>query len=271
MPIGAAVVAEAGALYAVYMEKKQVYVRSFQNERDAFARIVALQDDVFLEFENALKSLVFQYSTTNYENRFVAGASAELLVKCLLELAFINVDAVGGEEPGIDLASKDLRISVKVQFGKLTDVRIRNIMGGTKLTSSSTEGEWTEATVMVLPGIGLVYGDPESQGLTSGLFWSTDALILKKSAILDHVKSHPELVRKLAVPENDKIVRKVASYIVVADLLADSRFPLLQKAFARRDRFDSRIGRIRELESLRSSGAIDQEEYDLLRIEALQK
>jgi hypothetical protein len=144
-------------------------------------------------------------------------------------------------------------------------------MGGTKLTSSSTEGEWTEATVMVLPGIGLVYGDPESQDLTSGLFWSTDALILKKSAILDHVKSHPELVRKLAVPENDKIVRKVASYIVVADLLADSRFPLLQKAFARRDRFDSRIGRIRELESLRSSGAIDQEEYDLLRIEALQK
>jgi hypothetical protein len=137
------------------MEKKQVYVRSFQNERDAFARIVALEDEVFSEFESALKSLIFQYSTTNYENRFVTGAAVELLVKCLLELAFINVDAVGGETPEIDLASKDLRVSVKAQFGLLSDVRLRNIMGSTENVPTSTEGEWTEATVMLLPGIGL--------------------------------------------------------------------------------------------------------------------
>ena len=52
------------------MEKKAVYVRSYQNERNAFARIAALPEEVFSEFESALKSLVYQYSTTNYENRF---------------------------------------------------------------------------------------------------------------------------------------------------------------------------------------------------------
>lgn len=251
------------------MEKKQIYVRSYENERDAFARIVTLQDEVFSEFQNALTSLVFQYSTTNYENRFVAGAAAELLVKCLLELAFINVDAVGGDTPGIDLASKDLRISVKVQFGRFSNVRVRNIMGDTKLKSSSTEGEWTEATIMVLPGIGLVYGDPESIVLRDGLSWSTDALILSKESILEHVKLHPEFVRKLTVPKNDKTVRKVASNMVVADLLSDPQFPLLQKAFSRRNRFESKLGRIRDLKVLLDSGEVTQSEYERLRSEAL--
>jgi len=263
-------VAEAGALYAVGMEKKQVYVRSFQNERDAFARIVALEDEVFSEFESALKSLIFQYSTTNYENRFVTGAAVELLVKCLLELAFINVDAVGGETPEIDLASKDLRVSVKAQFGSLSDVRLRNIMGSTENVPTSTEGEWTEATVMLLPGIGLVHGDPESKTLNDGLYWSRDALMLGKKVILEHIKQRPELVRRLVVPQNDSIVRKVASTSVVATLLSDSRFPLLQKAFLRRNQFDSRVGRIKELEALRSSGTIDQVEYEQLRAEALE-
>lgn len=243
---------------------------SYQNERDAFARIAGLSDEVFSEFESALKSLIYQYSTTDYENRFVTGAAVELLVKCLLELAFINVDAVGGETPGIDLASKDLRVSVKAQFGSFSDVRLRNIMGSTDNIPLNTEGEWTEATVMLLPGIGLVYGDPESKTLTNGLYWAKDALILRKNAILEHIEQRPEPVRRLVVPQNDGIVRQVASTSVVATLLSDSRFPLLQKAFQRRNQFDSRIGRIKELESLRSSGAIDQAKYEQLRAEALE-
>jgi hypothetical protein len=252
------------------MEKKPVYIRSYQNERDAFARIAELPDEVFSEFESALKSLVYQYSTTDYENRFVTGAAVELLVKCLLELAFINVDAVGGETPGIDLASKDLRVSVKSQFGSFSDVRLRNIMGSTDNVPTNTEGEWTEATVMLLPGIGLVYGDPESETLRNGLYWSIDALMLDKKAILEHIEQRPEFTRRLIVPKNDGIVRKVASTSVVATLLSDSRFPLLQKAFQRRNEFDSRIGRIKELEALRSSGAIDQVKYEQLRAEALE-
>lgn len=251
------------------MEKRPVYIRSYHNERDAFARIADLPNEVFSEFESALKSLIYQYSTTDYENRFVTGAAVELLVKCLLELAFINVDAVGGETPGIDLASKDLRVSVKAQFGSFSDVRLRNIMGSTDTIPSNTEGEWTEATIMILPGIGLVYGDPESKTLTNGLYWSKDALILRKKAILEHIEQRPEFTRSLTVPQNDGIVRKVASTSVVATLLSDSRFPLLQKAFLRRNQFDSRIGRIKELEALRASGAIDQIKYDQLREEAL--
>ena len=252
------------------MEKKAVYVRSYQNERNAFARIAALPEEVFSEFESALKSLVYQYSTTNYENRFVTGASVELLVKCLLELAFMHVESVGGGTPGIDLASKDLRVSVKAQFGKLSDVRLRNLMGSAKVVPSSTEGEWTEATIMVLPGIGLVYGDPESPVLAGGLYWTKDALLLRKEAILEHTKLRPESIRVLHVPKNDKTVRKVASTSVVATLLSDSRFPLLQKAFLRRNKFDSKIGRIKEIEGLRESGAINQARYDELRAEALE-
>jgi hypothetical protein len=252
------------------MEKRPVYIRSYQNERDAFARVTELPDEVFSEFESALKSLIYQYSTTDYENRFVTGAAVELLVKCLLELAFINVDAVGGETPGIDLASKDLRVSVKAQFGSFSDVRLRNIMGSTDTMPSNTDGEWTEATIMLLPGIGLVYGDPESKTLTNGLYWSKDALILRKKAVLEHIEQRPDFTRRLMVPQNDGIVRKVASTSVVATLLSDSRFPLLQKAFLRRNQFDSRIGRIKELEALRSSGAIDQIKYDQLRAEALE-
>jgi hypothetical protein len=123
---------------------------------------------------------------------------------------------------------------------------------------------------MLLPGIGLVYGDPESKTLTNGLYWAKDALILRKKAILEHIEQRPELVRRLVVPQNDGIVRQVASTSVVATLLSDSRFPLLQKAFQRRNQFDSRIGRIKELEALRSSGAIDQAKYEQLRAEALE-
>jgi len=252
------------------MEKKAVYIRSYQNERDAFARIVELPEEVFSEFERALKSLIYQYSTTDYENRFVTGAAVELLVKCLLELAFINVDAVGGDTPGIDLASKDLRISVKAQFGSFSDVRLRNIMGSNETSTIDTDGEWTEATLMILPGIGLVYGDPEFKNLARGLYWSKDALILRKKAILEHSQLNPNLVRRLIVPQNDGKVRKVASTSVVATLLSDPQFPLLQKAFLRRDRSDSKIGRIKELKSLRETGEIDQEEYEQLRSEALQ-
>jgi len=252
------------------MENKAVYIRSYQNERDAFARMAGLPHEVFSEFENALKSLIYQYSTTDYENRFVTGAAVELLVKCLLELAFINVDAVGGETPGIDLASKDLRVSVKAQFGSFSDVRLRNIMGSTDTIPKNTVGEWTEATIMLLPGVGLVYGDPESRALTNGLYWAKDALILSKKAILDHIQLNPNFVRTLKVPRNDGIVRKVASTSVVATLLSDPQFPLLEKAFARRNRFDSRIGRLSELNALLKNGTINQTEFHQLRSQALQ-
>jgi hypothetical protein len=95
-------------------------------------------------------------------------------------------------------------------------------------------------------------------------------LILRKKAVLEHIEQRPDFTRRLMVPQNDGIVRKVASTSVVATLLSDSRFPLLQKAFLRRNQFDSRIGRIKELEALRSSGAIDQIKYDQLRAEALE-
>jgi len=251
------------------MEKKPIYVRSYQNEREAFGRIAALPEEVFAEFENALKSLVYQYSTTDYENRFVTGAAVELLVKCLLELAFMHVDAVGGDTRGIDLSSKDLRISVKAQFGAFSDVRLRNVMGSTGMASTSTDGEWTEATVMVIPGIGLVYGDPESTTLTGGLYWAKDALILKKKAVLEHIQEHPEFIRRLTVPQNDGIVRQVASTSVVSTLLSDSRFPLLQKAFLRRKAIDSRLGRLKELEQLRANDVSDLLTYEQLRAEAL--
>lgn len=244
--------------------------RTFENERAAFRRIADLPQDVFSEFENALKSLVYQYSTTDYENRFVTGAAVELLVKCLLELAHMHVDAVGGGSKGIDLSSKDLRISVKAQFGKFADVRLRNIMGSPDDSSQSTEGAWTEATMMVIPGVGLVYGDPESVTLTEGLYWAKDALILRKKAIVGHMQEHPEFIRRLVVPENDGVVRQVASTSVVAALLSDPRFPLLNKAFQRRNAFDSRIGRLKELEQLRESGMIDSAKYDQLKAEALQ-
>lgn len=101
------------ASYTSQMEKMPIYVRSYENERKAFRRVLELPDAVFSEFEAALKSLVYQYSTTDYENRFVTGAAVELLVKCLLELAFTHVDSVGGHAKGIDLSSADLRFSVK--------------------------------------------------------------------------------------------------------------------------------------------------------------
>ena len=44
------------------MEKKAIY-RSYQNERDAFARIAELPDEVFSEFESALKSLIYQLNS----------------------------------------------------------------------------------------------------------------------------------------------------------------------------------------------------------------
>jgi hypothetical protein len=257
------------ASYTSHMEKKPIYVRSYDNERKAFRRVLELPDAVFSEFEAALKSLVYQYSTTDYENRFVTGAAVELLVKCLLELAFSHVDSVGGHAKGIDLSSADLRFSVKAQFGTLSDIRLRNIMGSANAGSPSTLGEWNEATVMLIPNVGLVYGDPESSILQAGLYWAKDALIMRKSAILEYIQLNPDYVRPLEVPQNDGVVRQVASTSVVATLLADPQYPLLQKAFMRRKSIDSRIGRLAELEQLLARGAIDQEKFAQLKEQAL--
>jgi hypothetical protein len=251
------------------MSTKPAGQRTFENERAAFRRIAELPDHVFAEFEGALHSLVYQYSTTNYENRHVTGAAVELLMKCLLELAYMHVDAVGGESKGIDLASSDLRISVKSQFSGFSDLRLRNVMGTGGAEQYSLNNAWSEAMLMLIPGIGLVYGDPESTTLSGGLQWSGDALILKKQAIAQHVREKPQWVRRFNVPKNDRIVRKVASDFIVEALLTDPRFPSLQRALKRKESSASRLGRLTELEQLRLSGTLDDAEYEQLRSETL--
>jgi hypothetical protein len=122
---------------------------------------------------------------------------------------------------------------------------------------------------MLIPGIGLVYGDPESTTLSGGLQWSGDALILKKQAIAQHVRENPQWVRRFNVPKNDRIVRKVASDFIVEALLTDPRFPSLQRALKRKESSASRLGRLTELEQLRLSGTLDDAEYEQLRSETL--
>ena len=150
----------------------------FNTEKKYFK---SLQDNIksgtLREFEIAVKTLLEQYNTTIYENRFIVGGAVEFFILLLLRSVGIPAHAYGEETASGDIILPNNKLlSVKGYFasGKGT-IRLVNTMG-------TATTDWTTATIFVVRNIGLIYGDP-TMVIDGDLKRTSDALTLSYKAV----------------------------------------------------------------------------------------
>lgn len=157
---------------------------SYRVERECFALLRKLPRDILAEYERAFSVLVERYNTTIHENRFVVGGAIEVFTLFLLRAAGIDADAYGAQTASGDIILPNNKmLSVKASLtGRPADIRLINTMG-------DGDTEWTTATLFVLSGTGIVYGDP-SMASDDDLHRTKDALLLRRSAVA-RLAAHP--------------------------------------------------------------------------------
>jgi hypothetical protein len=108
------------------------------------------------EYELAASTLIERYNTTLFENRFIAGGGVEMLTYALLRSVGIGCHAYSDQATGGDLMlPTGQKISIKGSFkGGPQSIKLMNKMG-------SGKREWETATLFVVSGVGIVYGDPD--------------------------------------------------------------------------------------------------------------
>ncbi len=158
---------------------------SYNKERGYFR---SLKENVswqaLAKYEQAIKTLLERYNTTIYENRFIAGGAVEVFTLMLLCSAGIPAQSYGDETAAGDVILPNKRmLSIKGSFtGSKDSIRLINTMGETKAV-------WCTATLFIITGLGIVYGDPVM--LEDGdLSRAKDALMLRRAAI-DRFASDP--------------------------------------------------------------------------------
>ncbi len=130
---------------------------TFTSERRAFDRLRAdLSAEAQAEYETAIRQLLERYNTTIHENRFVVGGAVEVFTYALLRSVGIDCTLYGDQAAAGDiLLPNDRKLSVKGSFtARVTSIKLINQLG----TGSRP---WSTATLFVVSGIGIVYGDPD--------------------------------------------------------------------------------------------------------------
>lgn len=152
--------------------------RSYTTARQCFARLREAPQGAVAEYESAIRVLAERYNTTIYENRFIAGGAIELFTLLLLRSAGVSAQPCGDETASGDITLPGgSMLSIKANLtGKPRNERLINTMG------DSVAAEWTTATVFVLSGKGLVYGDP-SMADESDMRRAKDALLISAAAV----------------------------------------------------------------------------------------
>lgn len=175
------------------------------------------------EVERAFELLLDEYDTAVYENRFVVGGVCEYILGAVMRAAGIDAVNTGARNPRIDIQLPGCDgFSVKGSFTKArSDIRLINSLG------SSDKVSWTEATVFILSGAGLAYGDP--QLLRNATKSTQDALTLKRKMLDEMLEEHPELSIPLAIPYKAEGLSdtKVASQAVAKEIMTRPDFVIL--------------------------------------------
>ena len=136
-----------------------------------------LKDEAKTEYERGVGDLIQIYNTTIYENRFLVGGVVEVFTLALMRSTGIEIEPCGDTGVGGDLIlSTGQMFSVKSSF---TEVRSNVILVNTRDDSNTP---WTTATLFVLSGIGIIYGDP-SMEVEGDLRRAKDNLNIKQAAI----------------------------------------------------------------------------------------
>lgn len=202
----------------------------FQSERNYFASFKAnVPDDAVSEYEKAISALHKLYNTTIYENRFIVGGAVEVFTTLLLRSAGIPADRYGDETVAGDIILPDNRmLSVKGSFtGKRNNIRLINLMESEK--KSHAMPKWRTATLFVLAGVGIVYGDPDM--LQNGdLVRQNDALSLRRKAVdrfAEDVANYKQISIAPKQPKQMTGFSHKASTTIAREILTEQRLNVL--------------------------------------------
>lgn len=149
---------------------------AFTEERRAFSDFRAgLERDKTLreEYELAIASVVRDYNTSIYENRFVTGGAVELFTLWAMRATGVEASVVGSQLPGADIQlPKGGRLSVKFVFAdRPGDIRLINVQG------LSAAALWNHATLFIVASRGLHYADPDL--LRNATRRTSDAVVIR--------------------------------------------------------------------------------------------
>ena len=113
-----------------------------------------LSDKAKAEYELGIAKLLERYNTAIYENRFIAGGVVEIFTLALMRSVEIEIEACGSEGVGGDLILPTGEMfSMKGCFTKSGNVILVN-------TRDDSRTPWTTATLFLVSGTGIIYGDP---------------------------------------------------------------------------------------------------------------
>lgn len=181
---------------------------SFSVQRDIFrAWSAAVSADLELKthLEGAVRRVLTEYDTAIRENRFIVGGVIEYIV-----LAAINGSGVakgkhvGDKAKGVDVRiyifqGKPCEADISVKYSSSGNIRMVNTLG------ASVDARWNEATLFVLPKIGIVYADA-AQIPISAVIRMEDAISVSRRAILKHAQKSKEFMLPVSIPEKSEVV-----------------------------------------------------------------
>lgn len=194
-------------------------IQNFSAERTAFRQFKqAVENDKVLksDIEIALKELLGRFATTIYENRFVVGGALEVIMVAALRAAGIDATDVGAQEERLDIRIPNGGFSIKGHFSGSGNIRLINVLG------DSEQANWNEATLFVLHGVGIGYADPELLSSVGAIQRTSDAIVIRYSALRAFFGDHPEWLIECEVPQSvqDKDASELVSRAIARQILA---------------------------------------------------
>ena len=229
----------------------------FAAEEALFAEFRAKFPRVRAEFEAAVRELVYEYSTSNRENRFVVGGATEILLAAAMRACGIGSQDLGHASDGADIlataSAMSNRYSVKASYVRgWSSVRLVNFQGQGSATA------WADATIFVSPKANILFGSPDHPLLVEGVSHTGDALVLSGAALRSHAEANPHLMIQADIPLNPRTGTRVASTDVALGILSRAHFPLLGASLIKSA---SPLEQLEKLAALVDRGLLSSDEF----------
>jgi len=188
----------------------------YEKERQTFRKIKERLENYrykenLKEFEAAIKKLITEYNTSNWENRFIVGGALEVLFCALLKS--IGFECKWLREARYDIEVDGAKFSMKSNLTGSGDIRLINILGDERV-------EWKEATLFFISNLGICYADPDMNLKTRH---TNDALVINVKRIKENISNNSEWLIPINIPRKPQNSSKIktASYDVAKSILED--------------------------------------------------
>jgi hypothetical protein len=214
------------------------------------------------ETEWAYRLAVEAYNPSDRGLRFITGGIGEWIVTLAAYQAGIVTLPEGHNADGHDI------LDLLQQSRELWSVKTSYDPGGTFTITNGQGGPGaglTVPTIFLAPGLpGIVYVHPgRHPTLVAQQREYKDSMKLKKSCIKAHANDHPECVIPFKMPINPGSALVDPGLAAVRLLLDGPQFPRLSAMFrdSKAHADSSLVSQLRELEGMRTRGALTDEQY----------